>query len=87
MTDLTLQRKMFAMHFATEDYTRVTCGDCIDFKIRQCLGSGYAGRQCFECIGRHTLTSHKVVVDRQPGGYPFLREGNRVIAEVDLGDP
>lgn len=54
--------KIFALHFSTDDYTAVTCGDCIDFKTMQCPGRNYSGRQCLHCMASHLTESHGKVL-------------------------
>ena len=57
-----LTRKMFVLHFSSEDCAAVTCRDCIDYKIRQCQGRGYAGQECLACMERHLADSHGMVL-------------------------
>jgi hypothetical protein len=57
-----LTKRIFQLHFSTDDHTSVTCRDCLDYKLRQCPGRDYSGIECLKCMGTHLIESHGMVL-------------------------
>lgn len=57
-----LAKTMFTLHFSTDDYTAVSCRDCVDYKTKQCAGRGFSGIKCLHCMAVHLVESHGVVL-------------------------